>query len=399
MKRIWRPVAGVMLAAPVLTLGFLECGYRSETDAMADDAQPLERHMRVELTPVSTRMFEERVAVQGNLEAKNSANVSARLPGIVERILVEEGDIVAIGDALFESDAVKVEKAVEASKHDLAVARCAKREKDANLERVQADLDKAEIDVQRFERLHKTGSVPLDALEQQQSRFKQTKAMLKHARSLVDLGTEQVRQAEAGLAIVEKDLSDAIVYAPIAGSVNMRFIEPGEMVGVGDAVVRIEDTSLIEVSAFLPAHYYPRTVPGTTLVRVKVYGIDAGECVLSYKTPTVNPKLRTFEVKCILSGPPEGVVPGAMADIEVVFERHEAPGVPAGAIQIRGGRDVVFVSDNGTARMVAVETGLETDSCLELRGNTLAEGTPVVTMGQSLLRDGMILEEVDSGQL
>jgi len=381
------------MVAPVVAVLMSGCfllkdpGEKQGGEAGASAA--VERRIPVVLTPVANRAFEERLVVQGNVEAKNVATVGARIPGTVEAIFVDEGDPVVAGETkLFAVDALKVQKALEVRKQDVAVARCGRREKEANLERVEADLEKAEIDVRRFEKLYKDEAVSIDALEQQQSRFKQTTAMHKHALTLVDLGLEQLRQAEAALAIAEKDLSDATVYAPIDGVVSMRFLEPGEPTGVGTPVVRIEDPSVAEVTAFLPAQYYARIQPGETQARVRVYGIDAGVHPVSYKAPTVLAKLRTFEVKCVLEDPPEGVVPGAIAEIQVFFEQREGLGIPADAVQVRNDKKILFLVEKDRAQMMPVETGIETDGWIELLGGGVDEGVRVVTMGQYLLDDG-----------
>ena len=347
------------------------------------------RRVPVVLTPVTVRAFEERLVVQGNLEARNSATVSARIPGPVERVFVEEGDTVVAGETkLFQSDRIKVGRALDISRQGLGVAQCGLREKEANLERVEADLMKAEIDLRRFEKLYKDKAVSENALEEQQSRYKQTRAMLKHANSLVDLGKEQVGQAEAAIGIAQKTFEDSLVLAPITGSVSVRFLDPGETAGVGDPVLRIEDPSVVEVSAYLPARYYPRIVVGETRIRVRVYGVEVGEHVVTYKTPTIHPKLRTFEVKSVVADPPAGVVPGAMAQVEVLLVGREGLGVPASALQTRAGGQILFVVEDGRARMRSVETALETDGWVELPADALAEGTPVVTQGQFLLKEG-----------
>jgi RND family efflux transporter MFP subunit len=344
----------------------------------------------VVVTPVSSRTFEERVIVQGNLEAETYATVAARVDGTVETIFVDEGDTVVAGETkLFQVDALKLQKAVDIRRQDREVARCACREKEANLERVEAELEKARIDYERYQHLYERSSVPRDRVEQYESLYKQAQAQRKHAVSLVDLAAEQEHQAEAAVAMAEKDLSDALVYAPISGKVSRRFVEEGENVGVGAPVIRIEDTSIVELSAFLPAQYYPRVVPGNTPVRVRVYGMDAGtNLVVSYKSPTIDPTLRTFEIKCVLTDPAEGVVPGAMADVEVLLAQREGLGVPTDAVQERKERSVVFVIQDGSAHMVEVETGIETDGWTELSGGPIEKGAPVVTMGQYMVEEG-----------
>lgn len=356
------------------------------------------RRVPVVLASSARRSFTERLAVQGTLEAKHSALVTARIPGTVVDIYVDEGDaVVADETALFQTDRLKLEKVLEISQHDYAVAQCALREKQAYLERIEADLEKAEIDYKRFQDLRAKSAVSADALEQQESRFKQAKAMHKHGQSLLDLAAEQQRQAKAAVEIAQKDLSDTLVAAPISGVISRRFMEPGEIGDPGKPVVQIEDNSEIEVSAFLPSQHYDRVQVGETSARIRVCGAELEERPIGYKSPTINPMLRTFEIKCTLRPPPPGAptnpggveaVPGALAEIEVLLEQRTGLGIPAKAVQRRGGRKVVFIVENDIARMVAVETGLETEGWIELRGAPFAEGTAVATMGQFLLKDG-----------
>lgn len=347
------------------------------------------RAIPVVTAPVSIRNFEKRLVVQGNLEARNIAVVHARVAATIQSIFVDEGDYVVAGKTkLFQIDALKLEKAVEVSRQALAVAGCALDEKTANLERVAADLYKATIDYKRFKELLKDGTVSNDEFERVESRHKQAVASHKHAQTLIDLVKEQRSQAEASLEIAEKDLRDALVYAPISGKISQRFQEPGEMGDTKEPVLKIVDPTVIEVSAFLPSEYYPLIRPGETPMRVRVYGIGLKEQAVFYKSPTIHQKLRTFEIKCIVSDPPEGVVPGAMAHIEVLLEQRNGLGVPLVSLQQRADRTVIFSVDRDIAHMVEVETGLETDGWIEIKGGTLEENKPIVTMGHFILEEG-----------
>jgi len=357
--------------------------------SLAEKENTKKRVVPVVLTRVKRLDFEDRLVVQGNLEAKDLAMVSPRIPGTIERIFVNEGDqVVKWKTKLFLIDSVKLQKAVDIRKQDLKVSLYERLEKEANLERVKADFDKAQIDYQRFKRLYQKKAITDNEFELQESHYKQTVASLKHAQTLVDLKAQLERQAKVNLQIAEKDLRDALVYAPINGRVSMRLSEPGEMGQPGKPIIRIENTSMIEVSAFLPAQYYHQVIPGKTNMRVTVYSLDLGKQVITYKSPTINQKLRTFEIKCRLGNPPDRVVPGAMAEIEVVLQQRKSLGIPSTAVQIRGGRSVVFVLRGETAHMVEVKTGIQTDGWLEVMEGDLTEKKPVVTMGQFLLNEG-----------
>jgi len=357
--------------------------------AATEERAAARRRVPVVVTPVARRTFERRVVVQGNVEAKRSALVSPRLDGTIEALFVEEGDCVKAGKTrLFQIDALKLEKTVEIREGELAVARCALREKQANLEKEQAGLEQAELDYRRHKELFERQVESKNVLEQAATDLKKAQALVKHAHSLVDLAAAQVGQAANGVIVAKKDLRDALVVSPIDGVVSERYREPGEAGTVGKPVLRIDDLSVVEVSAFLPAVCYPEVVPGQAHMQVRVGDIDLGEQPVSYRSPTVNDTLRTFEVKCLVKDPPEGVAPGAMAEIRVVLERREGLGVPVGAVQRRQSGQVVFTIDGGKAVKRVVETALETDGWIEVKGGGLEAGTPVVTMGQFLLDDG-----------
>ena len=346
--------------------------------------------MPVVVTNPVRRTFERVIVTQGNIEAKNVATVSPRIPGTLEDIFVDEGDRVVAGQtALFQTDAVKLRQNVTIREHDLAVARCARQQAEAGLEKVTADFEKAELDFRRFERLLEKEATTQDVFEQQQSSYKQLAASKKVSQAQVKLAAEQVRQAEAALTIAEKDLADTTILAPINGVVSMRMAEPGEMGSPGVPVLRIEDTNLVEVSAFLPAAIYPTVVVDQTPMRVTVAGINLGDRIISYKSPTIEPRLRTFEVKCVLEDPPEGVAPGAMADVTVILVSRDGLGVPAVSVIQRGGRYVVFVIEGNIARQREVRPGLENDGWIELLDGDVTESMQVVSMGQDMLDDGV----------
>ena len=384
----------IIVVLALMVAGFFIYDSRAGSSAREADqveaAAPAEaRSVPVKVTPVRSRRFEDRLVLQGNLEAGQSAKVPALVSGTIMEIFVKEGDAVRAGETeLFRTDPLKSEKAVEVSRQGLAVARCGLLEKKANLESVNANWVKARIDYRRYITLRDKGTVSADEFEQVEARYLQARAGQKHARTLIELAAEQVRQAEVALEIAEKDLRDTLVKAPISGRVAERYKELGEMGNRGDEILRIEDPALIEASAFLPARYYARIRSGRTPVRLEVYDRVLEGLVVTYKSPTIDLRLRTFEIKARIENPPEDVVPGAMAGIVILLDEHDALGVPASAVQKRGGRDVLFVAADGRARMVPVELGLESEGWVEVRGDGLSPDSPVVTQGQFLLKDG-----------
>jgi len=354
------------------------------------------RAVPVVLTPAREMTFEESLALSGNVEAKTTALVSARIPGTLEEVYVDEGDRVEAGKTdLFRTDSLKLTKAVEVARQETAVAESSVRERLAGLEELQADHEQNTTDVRRYERLHERGAATDHELEIQKSRQKQSAARIKHAEALVDLARAQLEQARSGLTMAQKDLADSLVNSPINGRVSERFREPGEMASAGTAVLKIEDLSVIEISALLPEEYYPRVHVGKTPMRIRVVGTDLGEHAISYRSPTIHATLRTFEIKCVLHDPPKHVVSGAIAEVGVVFAQRKGVGVPVSALETRAKGPVVFVSAGPTVRKVPIRKGLETNGFVEIRDAKIAAGAIIVTMGQNFLEDGDEVQVVE----
>ena len=262
---------------------------------------------------------------------------------------------------------------------------------EASAKKTEAEARKATLDFARYERLHQDGKVSLNEFESAEVQHAQAQAGTAVAQAQVDLAKRQVKQAEASLAIAEKNLADAKIFAPISGVVSSRTAEPGEQMSVGKVVLRIDDLATVEAAAFLPAQYHPEVVPGTTQFRLGIGGREAGTHTVTYRSPVINPVLRTFEIKGKVATADGLAVPGQMADLTIVFETREGLGVPSASILDRGGKPTVFVAQEGKAFAREVQTGFQNDGWTEILSG-LAAGETVVTEGQTQLRDGLPVE-------
>ena len=377
-------IALVLLAA-VLHAALLAAGCGKKESAAAETV----RALAVRAQPVAARAFERRLTVQGTLEAKNYANVAARADGNLDAIWVDEGDAVIAGTtSLFQIDPVSRENALTIAKQNLAVAKASLTVAEASVRKTEAEARKATLDFDRYERLHNDGKVSDNEYESAEVQYAQAKAGIAVARAQVDLAERQVKQAEASLSIAQKNLDDAKIVAPISGAVSSRTAEPGEQMSVGRVILRIDDLTSVEAAAYLPAQYYPDVVPGKTTFRLDIGGREAGTHAVTYRSPTINPVLRTFEIKGKVEAADGLAVPGQMADLTIVFETHQGIGVPSASILIRNGKPTVFVVQDGKAVAREVQTGIQNDAWTEISSG-LEAGESVVTEGQTQLRDGM----------
>ena len=387
--KIWIPI---IVAAAVSAGWGLSRAAQSEKAGAGAEATAEKAAKVVETTAIRRQAFEARLEVQGNLEAVNTALVPARIGGTVEELWADKGAWVKKGDKLARTDAVKLSQAVAIRKRELEVAKCGRREKEAALEQTQARFDKAELDYERYRTLLEKEVATQSEFEQRESEWKQQKALCEHSRALLDLAKAQEKQASVALDMAEKDEQDSYIIAPIDGMVSERLRELGEMAASGTPVFKIVDNTLLDASAYLPAEYYDRFLPGTAKIRLSVNGHDLGEYPVTYRSPEIDPKFRTFEIEARIQNPPDFAAAGSMARMQAIMERREGFGVPRSTLLERGGGQTVFIRDGDTARLLNVTAGMENDGWVEVIGEGVHDDLQVVISGQTMLNDGDRIE-------
>ena len=241
------------------------------------------KRVPVVLTASKTMSFEQRILVSGTVRAKRYALVSARIPGTLDTILVDEGDRVEANQTkLFQTDSLKLTTAVAIAEQALKVATSILHEKQAALDKARAIREQSGKDVTRYRELAQCNAIAKQAFEHQESQCKQADADMKYVEALIALAEAQLEQAQLNLSIAGKDLADSLVFAPVSGRISARFREPGEMAAAGTPVLRIDDLSLLEISVFLPEEHYAHIVPGRTKMRAHTGTIDLGERTVCY---------------------------------------------------------------------------------------------------------------------
>jgi len=156
----------------------------------------------------------------GRLQAYRSAQVRARVEGVIEKRLFEEGSDVKAGAALFQINARTYKATADAAQADLAIARQT---------------------VERYKPL-----LALKAVSQQE----------------YDLAVAKVKQTEAALIRAEEDLENAGVPAAISGRIGRTLVTEGAFVGKG------EPTLLATIEQLDPI-YANFTQSGEDMLRLK----------------------------------------------------------------------------------------------------------------------------------
>jgi len=199
------------------------------------------------------------------IKLKNDVEVSAEEAGILDKILVKEGDQVAEGDLLAQLDDTQARVVEEVSRYKLEVAQTeAGNDINVRFATAAAKVSKAELESAYAANRQAPGTVPQTELNRLHLTLEQYTLQIEQSQH--DLGiakvTVKVREAELKAAI--EGVKRRKITAPVAGVVvNLYQRDEGEWVQPGDPVMRLVRMDRLRVEGFLNAiQYSPSDVDG-----------------------------------------------------------------------------------------------------------------------------------------
>ena len=205
------------------------------------------------------------VTALGRLEPGDGAvDVAAARDQRVARLEVVEGQEVTAGAALAYLDShpervaereaarARVDSARRGVERVRKVGPLEVEALEAEVRRMEAELEVEEIDLERFESLAGQELIPDQDLDRQRAITRRTRESLAHARALLRRETESQRvelleaqalraEAQAGLGSAEARLERSVIRAPTDGRVLRIFTWPGETV-TADPILRLGET-------------------------------------------------------------------------------------------------------------------------------------------------------------
>ena len=205
--------------------------------------------------------------------------------------------------------------------------------------------------------------------------------------SELEMATLQRAQAEAAVQGVRTNLQYTELRAPIAGTVQARRVEPGDLVGPGQPLVILEGSAL-ELSASLSEDEARGLAVGKRL-RFRSDGVE-GDAEITSLTPGGDPVSHRRSMKARVLGSPS-LRSGAFARLQVASQAGGGGAwVPRSALVERGDLTGVFVASGGRAELRWISAGEPAGDGVPVKAG-LAEGEKVIDR-PGALRDGQDIE-------
>lgn len=336
MNQALRRACGVLLALPLLT----GCPDKKADESKEDAAVP------VEVARVTVGAIDAAYRGTATLEAQDEATVMSKTAGVIEQILVEEGQRVHAGQALarLETDRLKLEAA-----------------------RARAEADKARENFDRNTRIYEKNLISKDLYDQ--SRF-----ALDAARAAYDLAALTLRESE--------------IRAPISGMVSARYIKVGNAIQPNIAVFKITQMDTLQAHIYVPERdIHKLAAKQTATLTVDAWPDKTFRGSILRVNPVVDATTGTVNVTVAMGANQPELKPGMFGRIEILYDRRDAATlVPKDAVLTEDAAQSVFVVADGKARRRTIKVGYSDNGNYEVLDG-LKPGDAVVTTGQASLKD------------
>lgn len=349
-----RPTPGFR-ASCVLVLAFAlaACG--------SNDAKPRDgggdRPVPVTTQLVSLQSWSDTVLALGNVKARESITVSAKVSETVDKVHFDSGDVVAAGAPLITLTG---------------------RQQEAALAQAEAAANESEQLYQRQSELATQQLIARSALDTQ--------------RAARDVARARVAQMRA-------DIGDRVIRAPFAGVLGIRQVSPGALVTPGTPIATLDDTARVYVDfpvpeALLASLGVGQKVSGTSTA----YPGRRFEGIVSTIDARIDEATRAVTVRGDFDNPERALRPGMLLQVTLAQPERQALLVPEIAIVQVGTDSFVYrVKPDSSVERADVKVGSRREGKAEI-AEGLKVGDRIVVDGTGKLRIGSRITDLKPDQ-
>lgn len=283
-------------------------------------------------------------SVSGTFLPNKQAHISAEMGGQLIALYVKEGSYVRAGQSIGKLAGEKI---------------------DVNISTARANLETAQLALNRYEQAYKTGGIT--ALQLDQARL-------------------QVKNAKSQLQSAQLISGDTNIISKVSGIVGRKFVEVGSVVGAGTPIVEVVDISSVKLKVDVDQSQVIQLQVGNS-VKVKPDVIDGTlEGKITFIAPTASGALK-FPVEISVANSQNTLRAGMYGT--ALFNRQGTGNVvtiPRDAFVGSVIDNQVFVVKNNVARLTKIQSGANFGDRVEVISG-LNTGDEVVVSGQINLSD------------
>jgi HlyD family secretion protein len=349
--------------------------------------------LTVELMPL-----ELRIVASGEVRYQSLARIGSEMTGTVLARHVREGDRVNKGDLLIELNPDELQARLDQAKTLLQQLREVSRpQAQAALAEARDNLRQASREARRRETLAVKGVIAAEQLEQAQRIELNAKTALTRAQLVADslaAGSTEEQLLQQRIVSAEAELAKTRIYAPFAGRVQTRNVEPGDLVQPSKVLLEIARSDGLDpdgvasdglevVVALDEKNFAPLKLQQPVQLIADAWPEQTVSGVVSFIAPAVDSSRGTIDVHISVLSDDSNFLQGMTVSANIIAaERERTLVLPNDYLLIgSAGQPQVLRWQDGAVRSLDVQLGLRNMTHSEILSG-LAEGDVVVQAGK-----------------
>ncbi|MGC8550767.1 MAG: efflux RND transporter periplasmic adaptor subunit [Acidobacteriaceae bacterium] len=313
---------------------------------------------QVTVAQVRRQDFTSEVEGTGTITVDQLAAISAKIPGRIEQVLVDQGDFVHRGQVLATLEDTDIQRELQSAQARLNAARAAVLAVRATLAARRATEWQTQRDWRREKFLVATGAVSQEEADFYKKQYLTAGSEVKAAAADVEAAAHEVTADQANVRLEDFKLSETRLFTYLPGVVVNLPKQPGDAVVPGEPVLTIADPRVTMVDAFVDQRFSGKLhagEPATVIVRGRDNHPFQGHV---YRiSPQADPGTEEMTVEVAFPLPPKELEIGQWANAYInVGEARNAMVIPESAVMTMDGAHFVFaVGKDQKLKRVAVQ--------------------------------------------
>ena len=311
----------------------------------------------VSATPVKVIDTQPFITSIVTLQAINGVNLAAQVPGVINKIFFESGQMVEKGQPIIAMDTSVLE---------------------AQLQNAEAVMNYKQVTFQRYDSLYKKGVVSHDQYDSARSDLNQAMATINQLKALID---------------------QMSIEAPFAGKLGLRQVNLGQYLTPGTTITTLEQLDPIYANFNIPSKNISQVKPGQEIqVTVDSYPGEIYTGKVTAVDAIIDQDTRGINIQGTVANPQKELTPGMYGEVKILLPvEKNALVVPQTAVTYTLYGNSIFVvnesKDKSVKKILTISQRYVTLG--ERQGTTiivtegLKPGDKVVTSGQLKLQDGV----------
>jgi HlyD family secretion protein len=329
-------------------------------------------------TQPAYRPIVEAVYASGTVLPADEYKIYAQADGVITARLVDEGETVAAGQALYRlentSQQARVTSAAEALRQaeaNLAGTSPVLQELETGLASLRSRVADDSTNLVRYQNLWRQNATARINLDRAELAYQTSRNDLAAARERLRRTRDQLRlertNARTTARINATDAANYTVRSDIAGTVYELTRKQGEAVRRGEIVATVGRSGAYYLRLWIDEQDVARLRAGQeALVGLDMYPGQTFPARITKIYPTLNPENQSVRADAVFTGTPPKVVANAAVEANVIIQRKaRALTVPKTLVV----NDSVMVQGpDGKPKRVRIRTGISTTDFVEVLG-------------------------------